>query len=262
MDTQPPATLQGSSAPPNPICQACAALDCSQIKNGKRIGSRCGLKTVSATHIGAIIAVTLAFTEPFLEAYGKFKHPQSGATPDVLPALFWLCFIATAIYYILSEWQTEDRQYVTLRNIKWRYTLFKNWGLERFPPTRLRWVELMIRVLLTCSFGAVLLLKHFGNRLHTWDVADLQMFAVCVIFWIFLAWDLLVIDGGGKKLSWPLVAADAVGFALVTAILWFHKNFDVGLFLAFIYFAAVLLLVFYSVFVKGKEFWFNRQSYR
>jgi hypothetical protein len=262
--------IHASAAPLLPACTQCAApIDCSLVRDGKHAGN-CGLHTLSATHLGAAIAILVTIIPFAVEASHQLFSPTSNTDPFDL--FFWTAYGVAAIYYIFAEWRTEDLDYLKYRDVDWSENT-----KQRVPylasKIRLKWAEFGLRVLLTFIFGMVFFVPSLAPS--NWSKVDAQTAFLAFIYFLFIAWDFLIVVGGGLPLKARIVALDVLGFACVLLALWLHsmrwgewKLFNTDfinreLAAWSICMTSIVTLITLAFMIKREDFsWTDRRSFR
>src|SRR6266481_415901 len=141
-------TLQPTNQCPRPAdCPAC-------VRNTQEA---CGIKTVTASQIGAVAALVVGgiffalqvvFPSSPLPSQNSLL-PQEGGFADE----FWVILCISAVYYAVAEWDAEECRYHELRLVQWPTFMKWNW-LRTKPLAKLSYWEFWIRVGLAATFGA------------------------------------------------------------------------------------------------------------
>jgi len=180
----------------------------------------CGLLTLSASQLGAVVALILGaglyllnliFWNQSVSHVATAK--AAGASRDELmfTQLFWAILFITALYYAIAEWLLEERDYRRLRVLS--------------KP--LAYVEFYLRVALAGMFGIAAAGIPEPLRFGLSDI-HASFLVLASIYVGFLFWDMLVAFAGEVELPWRVARGDFFCGGLTLGALWLHQRAELA----------------------------------
>ena len=134
----------------------------------------CGLLTLSASQLGAILGLIFGAGLYFAQSYMGGATTLRVEREDIkLFEQFWTILLLSGLYYAIAEWVLEERDYIKLRRL------------------RKAKLEFWLRVSLAVMFGVAVAgapeILRFGLApLHA------SFFLLAIIYLGFLFWDVLI----------------------------------------------------------------------
>lgn len=225
---------------PLPITRPQDCPACTKCKNPGKEG--CGLLTLSASQLGAVVALVFGCMSYLFQLLGARPGNEgvgltgrdlaSNSQERMFTEQFWAILFLTALYYAVAEWALEEQDFGKLRTLAWPQRV-------PFPLSRVRLpiFEFWLRVGLAGIFGvaAAGIPEIFRTGLSSIHASFILL---AIIYLLFLFWDLIVYEGGQKEhqeIVDRVVWYDFGGAILILLCLWTHHRWpDVATFLIMI----------------------------